>query len=100
MVSRKLSPNILQVTSDDDGRIILMDLEVSNTVFTIGSYYAPNQDKPQCLIESLHEVENLLSELTSENIIIGGDLNCFLNPQIDRNSTTAYSSQSDSQRQN
>lgn len=95
LVSRKFSPNILQVTSDDDGRILLMDVEVDDTVFTVGSYYAPNQDKPQSQITALQELEQALSDLTSENIIIGGDFNCFLDPLLDKNSQSICSPQSD-----
>lgn len=98
LVSKKFSPNILHITSDDEGRILLMDLEVSDTVYTVGSYYAPTQDKPQCQMETLQVLENLLSELTAEQIIIGGDLNCFLDPSTDRNSRTPCSNQSESVR--
>lgn len=98
LVSRNLASNVLQVTSDEDGRILFMDLEEDETTFTIGTYYAPTQDKPQCQIDALKRLEQALSELTSENIIIGGDFNCFMDPLLDRSSSTTCPSQSDTVR--
>lgn len=98
LVSRNFASNILQVSSNDDGRILFLDLEVDNSIFTIGMYYAPTQDKPHDLLTALQELELTLSDLAAENIIIGGDFNCILNPTLDRNSTSPCPSNSDAAR--
>lgn len=95
LVSRNFASNVLQVSSDYDGRILFLDLEVDNSTFTIGMYYAPTQDKPQCQLTALEDLEQALSDLNAENIIIGGDFNCFLDPLLDRNSSTTCPSLSD-----
>lgn len=59
---------------------------MKGTVYTICSIYAPTQDKPREQLETLNTLEEHLEGLSSTNIVVGGDLNCFLDPRIDRNS--------------
>lgn len=86
LVSRDVQVEVLDRRSDESGRILCMDIRLKDTVFTVGSIYAPTQDKSSEQLENLDNIEAFLEDLTSTNIIVGGDFNCFLNPLLDRNS--------------
>lgn len=86
LIKKALPHKILRQAKDTDGRILLLDVEIGDTTYTIGSVYAPTQDKPQLQASFLDELERLLDTMTSENLIIGGDLNCLLCPSLDKNS--------------
>lgn len=60
LVSRSFAFNVLQISSDENGRVLLLDLEVDKTTFTIGTYYAPTQDKPQDQLGALKDLEKSL----------------------------------------
>lgn len=62
-----------------------MDVEVQDTIYTVGSLYAPTQDKPHEQISFMDNLESLLDSMTSHNILLGGDWNCLLNPTLDKN---------------
>lgn len=85
---RDFSPNISKVARDPNGRFILVDLVMGEETFTVGSLYAPTQDKPQEQAEFLDSVEVALDSMTGVNVILGGDFNCILNTEIDKNSLT------------
>lgn len=87
MVKRALPHKILKQAKDKEGRMLLLDVEVRDTVYTIGSLYAPTQDKPHNQISFMDELETLLDTMTSSNVLLGGDFNCLLNPALDKNST-------------
>lgn len=89
LVSRKSPINVLQITADDDGRVICMDLELDGKIYTVGSFYAPTQDKPAEQLVALEDLEQALLELTSDSIVLGGDFNCFLDPKLDKNTHTS-----------
>jgi exonuclease III len=73
------------------GRYIILKAEIKDTTYVLINVYAPNKDKD--LIEFLTNLlitlkeENLDSE---ENIIMGGDFNCPLNPAIDKKRRHTY----------
>lgn len=99
LVSRDLQFEIVGQRADERGRILCMDIKVKNTVFTLCSIYAPTQDRPGEQLEILCNFEEILEDLSSINIIAGGDFNCFLDPVIDRNSQTVTPSHTDACRE-
>lgn len=95
LVSKKSSIDILQVEADDHGRVICMNLELDKIFFTVSSFYAPTQDKPREQLEALDDLEQTLLDLNSDTVIVGGDFNCFIDPQLDRNSHSSSKSHSE-----
>lgn len=85
LVRRTLPHRIIKQTTDAEGRILLLDVEVQDTIYTVGSLYAPTQDKPHEQISFMDNLESLLDSMTSHNILLGGDWNCLLNPTLDKN---------------
>ena len=70
---------ITKIKRDNEGRMILCQMEVENQKYMLGSFYGRNEDKPEqynMLIEHLPNYD-------TENIIIGGDFNCVLDNELD-----------------
>lgn len=61
---RNFLPKITSQKRDEHERILAIDLEVEEEIYTVATLYAP-----------------------SDNVVLGGDFNCILDPQLDRNST-------------
>ena len=70
---------------DPMGRFIILKADIADTTYVLINIYAPNKDK---------EIANFFKDLTTvlkkenldteENIIVGGDFNCPINPIIDK----------------
>ena len=71
--------------ADPEGRYIILKACIQDKDFVLINVYAPNKDKDQ-----VNFCNNLLSILQNENldsvddIILGGDLNCPLDPLLDK----------------
>lgn len=87
MCDRNLSFTTTKRLQDESGRILALDLHIANTTYSIISLYAPTQDKLQEQVETLEKVEQMLMEMDTSNIIIGGDFNCIMNPDLDKNTS-------------
>lgn len=87
LVRRSLQCRIINQINDEEGRILLIEVEVQGLVVTFGSLYAPTQDKPAEQIKFLDSLEKYLETFSQANIILGGDFNCLLNPSLDRSTT-------------
>ena len=75
----------VSVVKDDEGRYILIDIEMLNKRMTIANIYAPSSgDHPEFFEKVIREVVLL----DNESVVIGGDWNMVLNPKIDGNHPT------------
>ena len=81
-VKREFITVIKNVYTDEDGRLILMDLEECGQVTSIVAIYAPNEDSPAYF----KKICTLLQD-RSENKILIGDFNLVLNIEWDRKNT-------------
>ena len=76
---------MLCTVTDPLGRFVISKVQVNDKVYVLVNIYAPNKDKDSILffkkLHTLRQTENLDSE---ENIIVGGNLNCPLNPTLDK----------------
>lgn len=95
LVSRKMSNLSPKISTDDNGRIICMDVEIEHTTYTLGSFYAPTQDRPADQVSALDDLEHILENSNASNYIIAGDFNCFMNPSLDRNSHSTSAAHSE-----
>lgn len=86
MLKRNLNHKILKHANDSEGRILLLDVEIQENIYTIGSVYAPTQDKPQNQLQFLDKLDSLLDTMDADNVLLGGDFNCLLDPSLDKNS--------------
>ena len=79
LLSRKLNYTVIDSHSDNDGRIILVNLEMCNKGYTLVNIYAPNIVSERiAFFQKLREFINLHS-LNKNRLIVGGDFNCVLN---------------------
>ena len=71
------------------GRYIILKADIEDTTYLLINVYAPNKDKD--LIEFFKHLLNKLKKEnldSEENIVMGGDFNCPLNPAIDKKGGT------------
>ncbi|KAL9983202.1 hypothetical protein ACROYT_G005340 [Oculina patagonica] len=85
LINNKANCTVLSTTPDPSGRFIISKIQVDDKVYVLVNIYAPNKDKDSVQffnkLHTLLQTENLDSE---ENIILGGDFNCPLNPTLDK----------------
>lgn len=70
------------VISDTSGRYVFVSGKLYNTKVVLANIYAPNMDN----VDFFQRVFSLLPDLSSYSLILGGDLNCWLDPMLDRSS--------------
>lgn len=92
LVSRTLPFQLIKRISDEDGRLLCLDLEIEEVVYTLASVYAPTQDKAKEQIGFVETIEETLMQLQATNIILGGDYNSSMNPLLDKNTPTTSTS--------
>lgn len=85
MLNRDSEYKIGSVVRDSEGRFIGIDLHIDDHILSVCTLYAPTQDKPKRQVEFLEELEDLLSQLQGSNMILGGDFNCILDVNKDKN---------------
>lgn len=76
----------LNVVTDTKGRYILLKIRSGQESFTLGNIHAPTQDHYNDKVEFIEELEDRTVALEPENLILGGDFNLCMNPELDRNS--------------
>ena len=77
--------NIDAVKRDGQGRLLVTKGKLEDSAFTIVNIYAPNVDR--CSRQFFENLQGHLLEFgisDKDNIIIGGDFNCPLNPRLDK----------------
>ena len=82
----KLAVN--QLFKDSSGRYIFLDCSIENNHFLVVNVYAPTKDHLQEQLEFLNSIKQILEQNNDKNIIIGGDLNTYLNMELDKKGGT------------
>ena len=87
LISEKLDCKIINTHISDDGRKVLVNLEIFENVISLVSVYAPNQEQKR--VEFFKRLMKWIKQYTlnDENILVAGDLNCCL-LDTDRNTTS------------
>ena len=87
LIRKSIPFDFKSLTTDPDGRFVLVTGSINSVPITLLNVYAPNHDCPDFFCK----VFNLITDHISNNIIVGGDFNCYLDPIIDRSSTKSPS---------
>lgn len=82
LIHKDISFNPSDVLADRNGRYIIVSGLLFNTPVILANIYAPNFDDDKFFTKFFSAIPNLHSSY----LIIGGDLNLCLNPQLDRTS--------------
>ena len=69
---------------DNNGRFILINWEIESNEFTLINIYCPTKNNQASQIEFLEMIKKKLDEHGDKNIILGGDLNTYLNVNLDK----------------
>uniref|UniRef100_A0AAY4CZ23 Endonuclease/exonuclease/phosphatase domain-containing protein n=1 Tax=Denticeps clupeoides TaxID=299321 RepID=A0AAY4CZ23_9TELE len=70
--------------SDPNGRFVIVTGQIHNTSVALINIYAPNYDDEGFF----KRLFSLIPDLSTHYLILGGDFNCWLNPHLDRSSST------------
>lgn len=73
----------LSTIMDKEGRYVVVIGEIYSTPVTLLNIYGPNNDDPEFFRKTL----NLIPNISTTNLIIGGDFNLVLDTYLDRSST-------------
>ena len=65
--------------TDQDGNMLILDIEIEGQKFSLVNIYGPNDDSPE-FYQNMYDV---LEEIGNENIIICGDFNLVQNQNLD-----------------
>ena len=76
---KNIDYEIRNIDIDKEGRYILLDIVFDNRSMILCNIYAPNEDSP----EFFKVIENKISPHIAKSIILGGDWNFAMAPDID-----------------
>ena len=78
LLSKDIKYNIISHHSDDNGRLLLLNLEIDKQEFTIVNVYAPNEIQDR--ISFLGHMKSAIDThaVNKNRLIIAGDFNCVL----------------------
>ena len=79
-----------EIYSDPNGRICVVKVNKHDKEITIVNIYAPNEDDPSFF----KEVLRVISEIDSVELMLVGDFNLVLDPELDRLDKRRYAPQS------
>ncbi len=88
LVLRLYSPNVeihvCEKNTDLEGRIILIKIKPNDKFFVLCNVYAPTQEHKQDQNNFAIKLKNVVAPFMNENILLGGDINFYLNPKLDK----------------
>lgn len=75
---------VVQEVKDQNGRLLIIQVEKEGINYTLANIYAPTQEQVQEQINLVDLLEQNISNMSPQNIILGGDFNLCLDPSKDR----------------
>uniref|UniRef100_A0A3B3I4T3 Reverse transcriptase domain-containing protein n=1 Tax=Oryzias latipes TaxID=8090 RepID=A0A3B3I4T3_ORYLA len=85
LINKNVTFTHKDTVTDPEGRFVIINISIQNKDFCIASIYGPNFDDSSFF----HRFFTSLSVHSDSTIIIGGDVNLVLDPELDRLSTAA-----------
>ena len=79
LISNNFEYEVIKIEKDAEGNLLVIDLEIEKTKFRIINLYGPNIDNVDFYIQ----VESKISNSEQDHLIICGDFNLILNPNLD-----------------
>ena len=78
MFNPSLDVEIVEFTTSEKGRIIILDAQIDDTKFIFVNIYAPNDLAQQ--VNFFDGLKSKLVKYANKSIIVGGDFNCAITP--------------------
>ncbi len=79
-----LDYNILEKHSDNDGWFLLLKCKFEEAIYIIVNCYAPTQQYKNDQINFINFIKKEINNVENENIIMGGDFNFYMDPDLDK----------------
>uniref|UniRef100_A0A9J7Z1E5 Uncharacterized protein n=1 Tax=Cyprinus carpio carpio TaxID=630221 RepID=A0A9J7Z1E5_CYPCA len=86
LIKKNVQFTATKVISDSNGRYVIVAGKLYNTLILLVNIYAPNIDDEQFISSVL----NILPNLDTHQLIMGGDFNFVLDPFLDRSSINSF----------
>ena len=83
LLPREMNFTVSKVDKDEQGRLIICQINIQENNITLVNIYAPNEDDPVFFQTVIKRLENF-----TENKIVMGDYNLVINPELDRLQST------------
>lgn len=84
LLQRNTDIQVTKTFNDDQGRLLLLQIQKEGIPYVVGNVYAPTQDHPNEQLHLMDLLEEQVSLLQPQNILIGGDFNVTMDPYLDR----------------
>jgi len=84
IIPNNIEHTLEEKISDSDGRILIIKIKIKNKSFVICNVYAPIQNEKENQLKFIKQFKDLITTFQHQNIIIGGDLNFYMNPKLDK----------------
>jgi exonuclease III len=84
MIPEAIDFKLSHIYEDDEGRYLILVIEICETWVVLINCYAPTVDKPVEQMEWLDKIQLLIEEHSDLPVIMGGDLNDCLIPKLDK----------------
>ena len=83
LIHKKNQFNATTVFSDPQGRFVMVSGLLYHKPVVLVNFYAPNWDDDKFM----GKIMSSIPDLNSQQLIFGGDLNCVMNPALDRSNS-------------
>lgn len=83
LINKNFPCNILETHKDSNGRILLLNIEIENNIFTFVNLYAPNIEKERNIF--FKNVNDFINKHAIGSLVVAGDMNDALT-KLDRKS--------------
>ena len=81
---KNMDYEILETVISKYGRYVAISLTINSSPYCLINCYAPTIDKPREQLSWLAEIQSFLQKNEASNIIVGGDLNDYFIPHLDK----------------
>ena len=75
---------IINSTIDQNGRYIFLQCKIFNSEIILVNLYCPTKDKVSAQENFYVEIKNILDKYSDQKLLLGGDLNTYLNIGMDK----------------
>ena len=84
LFSKDIQLKINEIKTLDGGRFLLVNCDINDKNYVLCCIYAPTKDKQNEQLQFLESCMNILVDCQGTNLILAGDFNTYLNPEIDK----------------
>ena len=79
LFNKNIQHEVINTFTDEKGNFIILECKISTDTYILGSVYGPNRDEP----DFYERIGNILDSTDYDHVIIGGDFNFVVNPDVD-----------------